>query len=233
MIYNGVDLSDYFIASSASNSLMPSVKINTQRVSGKDGEIYLGRHYEPREIKVKMLMNPTCDKEEAFMSLAEVISSESPKELVIEEDSERSYMAVVSGGTDLDSLWRYGGGEIVFYCPDPIAYGCEHEHRFNTSGSFYVGGNYPTRATIEAVPLAGSTWQIVNANTGKFIKVNYPFDGTDYLILDMDAQVCTVNDVIADKYVTLDSDYFQFDPGTVTLNASTSSVIVRWRDRWL
>lgn len=230
MIYNGVDLSDFFIVHCPSESILPSIKLSTQSVAGMHGAMYLGKTYEPMSIDVQMLMRPDADRAEALQALAELLAVDEPKELYI---GDRCYMAVPSGETALESQWKPGGGTVTFYCPDPIAYGDHRSKRFTTSGTVSIGGDYPTKPIIQAVPASGSLWRITDSRTGKFIRVNYAFNGTNTLLIDCEAQACTIDGSLADRYVTLESDYFELSPGDAMLSATNGSVEVRWRDRWL
>lgn len=233
MIFNGVDLSDYFIAYSVSRSVLPEVNLSTQDVPGMDGTRVLGSRLSPRSFTVKFLFRKSLDRYDVAHDLAEILYTEKPKELIIEPG--KYYMAMVSGSVDLDSLWKAGGGEFEFYCPDPIAYEIdERTVEFTGSGKMAVHGTYKTYPVIEVSPAVGSSnYQITNANTGKFVKIDRAFSSASKVVIDMQAQRVTIDGKKADMYVDLDSDFFSVDPGDVELSSTGGNVKVRWHDRWL
>jgi predicted phage tail component-like protein len=233
MIFGGVDLGDYLIAAGAVDSLLPPIEAVVQEVPGMDGARYIGRKIGPRTIKMKVLMRPTADRAGNIRELAAVLLSDEPKRLVLDGDPERSYMAVLSDDSALDSLWRHGGCELTFTCPDPVAYGRRRRATFGSEGRFRVGGTYPARGVLEVVPASGSAWQVTNVNTGRFVRVEAAFNGSRRLRIDMRAQRCTIDGAAADGYVTLASDYFDLPPGEAHLSTTNGSSTMTWEDRWL
>ncbi len=238
MIFNGRDLSQFLLVEHCSRSTLPEVELTTQDVSGMDGTQFVCRRLKPREIECQMLMRPLgMPVPEAARRLAAALSAPEPAPLILDDEPDKYYMAILSGATDLDSLWRFGGGTMTFYCPDPIAYSKDESSLASTGTKLEpeVGGTYPAWPVIAATPAANTSyWRLTNTATGQYVQLTYAFDGKKQVVVDMEAMHCTIGGANADQYVTLASDYWQMPAGEVcAMTASSGTSAVEWRDRWL
>ena len=88
---------------------------------------------------------------------------------------------------------------------------------------------------IEALPAKGGYYRVTLPATGQMVQVNMSFTGAgdQLLTIDCAAQHCDINGASADPYVTLESDYFDLEPGPATIQASSGSATVRWTERWI
>lgn len=237
MIYNGNDLSQYMIVASPTRSILPEVEVSYDDVPGMDGGQYVSRRLLPRTIDVRVLLRKSAfGRSESARILAPLLLADGPAPLVLDDEPGRYYMAILSGATDLDSLWRAGGGTISFLCPDPVAFSCS-PRTYSVSRNaqkLYLGGTYGSWPVIRAVPASGASYyRVTDYGTGKYLQVDASFDGGKVLTIDMAGKHCDIDGANADRYVTLESDYFKMVPGENDLRFSSGSAEVEVADRWL
>ena len=236
MVYNGFDFSRYLRAN-PHRPIMPPTSIETEDVPGRAGtrlkKAKLGELVIPVDVELRAKRGD--DIAEIRHKLAGALWSPVPAKLVLGDDPSRYHMAVVDGESELSTLWHTGEATINFKCPDPIAYGAERREPFTTKAEIFAGGNWPTAPIIEARPAKGSYYKVTNDDTGEFVQVNMTFTGAgdQLLVIDFEAQHCEVNGSSADPYVTYESSYFELQPGSNSLRASSGNATVSWRERWL
>lgn len=236
MIYNGFDFSPY-LRVNPHRGILPPTSVETEVVPGRDGSRLVSARLSELTVSVDVEMRPVAgwDTAELRRMLAAALWSPDPAPLVLPDDPGRYLMAVVDGETELSTLWDTGEATIAFRCPDPVAYGSDREEAMTTSLVVVGGGSYPSSPVITARPAKGSYYRVTNEATGERVQLNMSFTGAGDQVVTIDcaAQHCEVNGASADRYVTLDSDYFQLQPGANRLSASSGSATVRWTERWL
>lgn len=62
--------------------------------------------------------------------LANWLITDEPKELVFDDEKDRTYMAVISGPSAIDELMQRGRGTLTFICPMPYKLGDVRKHDF-------------------------------------------------------------------------------------------------------
>lgn len=234
MIYNGFDFAPYLRAN-PHRQLVPPTSIETEAVPGRDGSRLVSARLAEMtvEVDVELRARTGEDVTELRRMVAAALWSPEPAPLVLDDDPTRYLMALVDGESELTTLWHTGEATLTFRCPDPVAYGADREQSMTTSLSVTGGGSYPSSPVITARPAKGSYYRVTDEATGERVQLNMSFTGEQVVTIDCAAQHCEVNGASADRYVTLDSDYFQLQPGANRLSASSGSATVRWTERWL
>jgi predicted phage tail component-like protein len=251
VIFNGVDLSQFFIVENTWYPILPNIEVVTQDVSGMDGTKYVGRRLQPITFTCQMLLKepPSSYSKHEWVKrvIAPILYTDGLVPLRLTGDEARYYMAIVSEGTQLDSLWRHGGGEIEFYCPDPIAYGTTKTSKVVSGKSMTVGGTYKTSPIFRLRDIADkSNVMITNQATGHHVQIKSPGNtfGTTNIVgvnVDMGKEHCEFiksNGAVesADPYVYFASTYFDMIPGEYvdfTLSPSTITATMEVTERWL
>lgn len=233
MMYNGRDLS-HWLDANPTRPILPPVEVEADEVPGADGtrfrSVKLGELSIP--VAVRLKASAKDDVAELRHMLAAILWSDVPAPLVLGDDPTRYHMAVLDGSSELDRLWITGRTELVFRACDPIAYGETKSANIGASGTVHVGGTHPTAPVVTAVPNAGESYRFTLMDTGDYVQIEAPFDGTQPLVIDCAAQHCTINGVSADRYVALASDYFVLQPGLNRLS-TTGTAVIEWTERWL
>ena len=239
VIYGGTDLGEYCRVVEYGLSALPSVEAKTQPVPGRNGVAYLGSRLEPLEVRVKLRLDAgsICPVavHDKWAELASLLRLDGGLHELSLGDG-KTYMAVLTGATDIEFHGYYGDVEATFLCPDPVAYGAERTVVVPSGGSveFAVGGTHPALPVITARATRGSTglWGL-RLDEGDFLRVDTGTSLAASVTLDCGERSCVVAG--AAKLPTLSSDWFEFAPGGHSLrnDLGTGAATVTWRERWL
>jgi predicted phage tail component-like protein len=105
-----------------------------------------------RSLKVPVLIegDNMGDLQKLKEDLADWLVTDTAKELVFDDEPDRSYFAVVDGSLDLEEIVSVGTGELSFICLDPYKYGKTKVQR-SDSGTLEVRneGNVKALPTFE------------------------------------------------------------------------------------
>ena len=189
---------------------------------------------EPYKVKVTGLLRAgeADDVEQARRELAAALLGGGVQDLVLPYMSGLSLKAAYAGEAELARPWIYPNIELEFLVTDPVAYG---EQRTATIGTSYTtvkgGGTAESWPIIQATPGSGSYWRVYCPTTGKYVRVDTAFDGTQKVVVDMEAMRCTVNG--SDHAVTIGSDFFPLGTGSQYLYVSSGTAEMTWKERWL
>ncbi len=232
MIFDGTDLRDFFHIG-FDRSILPSVRVETIDISGRDGAVFQRASLEPLSIPAffRWKRLQAYDIADRRRLVASLLYREKPCKLILPDEIDKYYMAIIEGSTALDSLSKNSKTYVTFTCPDPVAYGRKVNTTMTTRSKGVVGGTYKTRPIFRCTPATGSYYKITNVKTGEFVQVNASFDGTQALVIDCEQQKTTLNGV--NYPVTFTSDYFCFEPGSYEVTANSGSATIEWRERWV
>lgn len=235
MIFDGKDLGRW-LRVNPTRAMTPKVRVETEEVPGRDGSVFRAGTLEPLDIRVavRLAIDATDHRQVARVRrlVSAALVTDGPRELVLPDEPELAYMAMLTDSGDLDNLWWTGGCEIGFTAFDPVAYGARRSRRLAVgASSFGVSGTWPTGPVFEAVG-AGAAVQVSDVATGAYVRTAAPVPAGSKVVVDCGARRTTVGG--APVAVTLGSDYFELDPPTARVSvAGCQSPEVSWRERWV
>lgn len=235
LVYNGFDFSPY-LRCNPRRPLVPPTSVTTDELPGRDGtrfrEARLGELKIP--VGVELRARTGDDIAELRHRLAGHLWSAEPAPLFLGDDPFRYHLAVLDGESELDVLWKTGQTELTFRAPDPVMYGADREAALSGTAEVWVGGNHATTPVVEVVP-QGTSLRVEHVGLGKAVEVEAEgsFDGTKTLLIDCGAEHCELGGVNADARVTLESDFFDLEPGENVIRVTGGTGTVRWTERWL
>lgn len=234
MAYNGHDLSPWLYAN-PTRPIMPPVEVEADKVPGMQGTRFRSAKLGELKIPVTVRLRASAKDNIAELrhALAAMLRSDRPAPLYLGDDPTRYNLAVLDGSSDLDRLWHTGRTELTFRACDPVSYGKRASLEIGAEGTANVGGTEDTSPTITATPPKGASYRIALSDTGEYVQVDMPFDGSAKLVIDCAAQHCTVNGASADAHVALASDYFILRPGNNRIVSSGGAATIEWTERWL
>jgi predicted phage tail component-like protein len=121
-------LSEYFYIQNIQRSILPPREISLLTVPARHGAYFTGARYGVRKIDINLTV--VADTPTSYMEtlrfLAFCMDIEEPSELIISDEDDKHYFAILSGDTDMvNSLMTVGEGTLSFLCPDPFAYANE------------------------------------------------------------------------------------------------------------
>ncbi len=236
-VYDGVDLGAY-LKCNFERPLAPPTSVETLDVPGRDGAVFREARLEPLDIPVHVRLKPSgTDAAGLRHLLAPLLVKREPKALVLPDEA-LTYYAVLKGDSALDRLWTSGAADLVFHCPDPVAYGAVKTATVPSGGSVTVtvGGNYPTSPTITAGAAVRNSSSLVwgvRLDGGDFVHVPTGSSSSRKVEVDCAAASCKVANSIA--MITLDSDWLELTPGQhiLKMDQGTGAATVKWIERWM
>lgn len=112
--------------------VFPEINRKTISVMGMPGAHLSGTDIYPRQITVPVLVESSSisDLQKLKEDMASWLFTKGPKELIFEDEEDRTYFAIVDESLNLEELVRWGEGVIKFICLDPYKYGPEKDLTF-------------------------------------------------------------------------------------------------------
>lgn len=122
--FAGINLSDYCTVLNVERSVLPPRENFSKSIPTMNGSFYTGYHYGEREITLEVYIKAKTNQEymNKVRQLADALHTEAPSELIISDEPDRYYYAVLDGDTVLDKTVFSGTVQLKFICHDPIAY---------------------------------------------------------------------------------------------------------------
>lgn len=222
-------------------SVLPPLTTVAQQVPRRPGAYYYRSDYGMRQIPVDVayIGSSLADARAKVRDIANWLqASSSPQALVFDDETDKTYYAVLDGTTDWQQLVYFGKTTLNFTCPDPLAYGTETSAAFaNGSVAVTPAGTYETYPRIQCT----FTQQVSNPSltdsvTGSKITVDHVFAANDTLTIDCSKEYIEINGANAMADLDLTSDFFGMNPGvahTLTLSDTTITATAYWTPRWL
>lgn len=229
--FSGVNIGAYFRGISIERTALPNIEPQTVEIPRKMGTTVLGVQVAPLEITITGAINAQKAQDVATIrrALARALMPDedgSLKALVLPDQPDVTYFAIVSGSTGLDRGYNHPHVTITFLVPDGCAYGPEVTKSLGSS--FTVDGDLPALPIVNVSNLsAGSTATISRTDTTGTRQVKLTARTSGGVSCDM------ATDKVTNGALSLDSDPFSLAPGSVSTSISGASGTIKYRERWL
>lgn len=236
VIFDGHDLSELFIIGD------PSITVFGHRVrydesDNRNGSVVLGRTWGNGSVTFSVAnVGDMEERRHRWSMLAAWLDVDEPKKLVLPDTPGRYYWAIPDGDVTPDRYYNNEVAQLTFTITDPIAYGRERSVTVPSGGSasFMVGGNAPTMPVITANAVRNATSQVwgLRLDEGDFIHIETGSASARSVVLDCEKRTLVLNGGAA--IPTIDSDWFQLEPGehTIRMDNGTGAATVTWVERW-
>lgn len=238
IVFNGHDLSDVSTALVLERG-GHGVSVKSAAVPGSAKRTVTTVETEPFAFEVKLMLRPEARTDDsAMMELRRRLRAQLYVDefelatLRLPDEPGLEWRGVyVSEVSSWDDLFEDGETSVYFECTDPIAYG---ESKSIKTSTFTVGGTYPTAPTITLTPSAGSAVQVTDPASGRFVRLERSFTGSETVLVDCAAHEVWVNNILANTALTLYSDFFSLPAGTHTLDyTGVKDFTLNFTERWI
>ncbi|PEL80014.1 distal tail protein Dit [Bacillus wiedmannii] len=132
------------------------IKRKLLKVPHRPGAYFLNTETEERRIDVPIFINAKKDIAN-LQKLKEDLSSwlytETPVELIFDDELDRTYLAFIDGSLDLDELVNKGRGVISFLCPMPYKLGATKTSEFVQSWATETTTYFNNEGSVETPPI--------------------------------------------------------------------------------
>jgi len=155
---------------------------NILTVPGLPGGYLTDTVTNPRQIEVPVLIkaNSFPDLQKLKEDLAGWLVTDTPQELIFDDEPDRVYFAVVDESLDLEEIVKWGHGIIRFICPDPYKYGPEKEAIFPSDVvSLNYNGTAPGDPLFEMEATQPITFAMIQNQNEEYMMIGKPIDVTD------------------------------------------------------
>ena len=233
VIYDGLDLNDYFEIVDVGTSAQPNIETNTATIPGVPGEHYYSRQLGPREVNLRLMaradFNDRPSVIQTWRSLAPLISKDVPKPLYL--DDEMYLLAVLTGSTELEFLDDRGAVDVTFTAYDPYYHGRIHEIELKAGETDFRVSSLAEVWPVIKVKGATGTLRVEHVQSGDAVVVPNPGEAeieirTEYGRVERSG-----------AYVPVDlaqTDYFSLPPSSdVTISLSSGSGVLVYEERAL
>lgn len=239
LTYDGHDLESLFICGEPEITILVS-EPETRQVPLRDGLAVTGNRFGASNVTFAITaLGSASERRAAFSTLGKWLDVDSPKHLVLPDTPDRYYLAIPDGGIELSRAVGAEIARISFAITDPAAYGATRTADIPSGGSVtvQVDGTYPAEVSVTSTAATrdGSTglWGVsLDSESVMHVAIGASTRTVRFLCGQRKCQT-TANRV--ETLMTLDSDWFAFDPGnhTVTMDEGTGAATLTWIERWL
>ncbi len=231
MIFNGVDLSRYFVAEHVERTLLPSISNTNVK------KRHIRAELSPTIIKVRirLIEDDNFDLTEVKRKVAGKLYTEEPAQLVLYDDPTRYDMAILDGSTDFRRLWSSGETVLNFINPEGLSYTTIPTAKaLLATDKVTINGTHETRPVFTVtIPQILTGFKISNLTTGQHVEItNQPLNTGNILIIDCQKELVTLNGNSIMPKVTIFSDFFALVPGDNNLTL-TKAGSVTYHEAWL
>lgn len=233
IIYDGVNLADYFDITDVVASPFPARTPNVRKVPGKAGVHF--HSVEEGERVVTMKMSLLAERRnrwstyQAWERCVDILLKDEPKELYLED--ERYLLTMALNASEIERLGYRGVSDVSWTAFDPYFYGHLNSLALKTGeNKLFVHGDAEVHPLIEVTGVSGALTVTDNASGDKVV-IPSVGNSTAKVLIDPQNLRCTVNG----SYLPVDldrTDYFVLKPGTASVTLSAGSGTLTYREKF-
>ncbi|QIW21334.1 distal tail protein Dit [Bacillus thuringiensis] len=175
--FNGIRKDYIFIRMGFNRPAFAPIERDIMKVTGLAGGHLVRTNTEVRTLEVPVILkaDDQADLQKRKEDLAEWLIHDDPKELIFDDETDRTYMAVIDDEADLDELVFRGRGKITFVCSMPYKLGNEQVKELAIENDS-LRAKFKNKGTVESLP----TIDITVGAKSPFLDV---WNGDDYFRL--------------------------------------------------
>lgn len=206
------------------------VLTQNRKIGARLRKIKTGARIE--EVHVEISTIEGLDIRKTAEDLAGWLLTEFEKELIFDDESDRTYHAVVEGGFDAEEIVTVGYGVIRFVCPDPHKFGPTNTLNLTTSlNTFEIKGQTETPWSSETLFSAPASKYELEFDSGGKIILNYNFITGDLLEVDYEFRSIKLNGKNLAVSLSLESVWKPLDVGFMQIKSSHPTTL-KYNERY-
>ncbi len=220
--YDGIHSSSKgIIVTSVQRDILPKITSRTITIPGRPGAYYTDSEYDMRQIRVEIvfLEKSLTDIRTKVRDIAAWLKPEVLKPLVFDDEPDKTYLAVLSEGSEIEEIVYTGKGEITFICPDPYAFGSEYNQVIEAPNPTF------TRSSVaylsDGTQVAANTPRFEQGKFGQAVMVE---EGTTNLLTVNQSSVETDTTGFVTLNSTISRDTVEHWVGGASLKCVTSNI---------
>ncbi|WCO61647.1 distal tail protein Dit [Bacillus licheniformis] len=146
-------------------------------IPGRPGAFFRNTKVKPRVIPVGIIIKGVADLQKAKEEVAEWLITDKPAPLILPDEPDRTYYAMIDGEGQLSEIFKFGKGTVNFVCPDPYKYGAEQSFDISSRAD---GVNLVRNGDFSDGLTNWRTWQTGSAGNTRGLTDITDFDGDDH-----------------------------------------------------
>ncbi|PFV47634.1 phage tail protein [Bacillus cereus] len=152
--FNGIRKDYIFILMGFNRPAWSPVERDILKAPSKAGGYLLQTNTNVRTIEVPVIIKAGSQGEmqQKKEDLADWLVTDQPCELIFDDEPNRTYMAVIDGGADIDELIFRGKGKITFVCPMPYKLGAVQTKVMSVENQ-ELKATFENQGTVETKPV--------------------------------------------------------------------------------
>ena len=233
LVYDGVNLSDFFVVRTFDMPLLPSIEAASIAIDGKAGEWFASRKVQTRDIVIGLgTLNETKNRKDimaAWFNLSDKLAKD--KVCKLEIGNGLYVNALLIGDTSINTDGKWSIVNVTFRCFDPYIYGKEYTETLKSgTTTINVKGKCSTFPVIN-LTASSSTVLLTDLDTGDRIRYTGMASGTK-IVVDMANYKSTVNGVYKAADLTV-SDFWPLHTGDNRLQLTGATGSLTYREMYL
>lgn len=218
MIFNGVEKDYVKVNMGLFRPPTPPIEFNTTE-RRRGGSKTRKKRFTDMTLPVPVTIRSDQPIEYLKEEISDWLYHEEPKKLIFKQIPDRYYLAEYES-MELNERHKYAKGTIYFYLALGYRFGENKTLNVTSSNqSFNITGQEEAPWQSETVFDDSTSQYKLESNTGKII-LNFDFVSGDVLRIDYKTRSITLNGVNIDVGLSLNSEWFDLNPGYMTLSAS-------------
>jgi len=131
LTFNGVTKQFVHATVETQRPIWAPVERELIEIPGRPGAFFRNTKVKPRVIPVGIIIKGVADLQKAKEEVAEWLITDKPAPLILPDEPDRTYYAMIDGEGQLSEVFKFGKGTVNFVCPDPYKYGAEQSYMIN------------------------------------------------------------------------------------------------------
>lgn len=127
--YKGIHSSTYFGIKEDTTGILPPIDTVIQDNPARLGGIYVSSSFGPKTHEFEIILNKAASAGDIPATKRNIAAwlrpDTGPGPLVLDDEPDKTYTAILDGDTELQTILKYGFGSIRFVSPSPVALSSE------------------------------------------------------------------------------------------------------------